>query len=217
MKSTNYLQGLTEEIKEAARVLKAGGVVAFPTYTSYGLAVDARNAKAVRRLYNLKGRTYKKPIHVLVPNQEAAKKIAKFNKIADDLAKIYWPGPLTLVLPLRARGASWKLLSAKTNTIGVRAADHSVIEMLLQVCDFPITATSANVSGKDNTYSVGQIKSQFSKSKHKPDYYLDGGSLTRRMPSTMVHIDHKHVTLLREGPIKFHELLKTIHSNVPSK
>lgn len=216
MKSTNYLQGLNEQVIEAARILKAGGIIAFPTSTTYGLAVDATNFKAVKKLYRLKGRTYKKPMHVLVSNTSAAKKIAKFGRLAENLANHYWPGPLTIVLPLKARGASWKMLSAGTGTIGIRAAEHNVISALFKLCKFPITATSANLSGKSNNYSIGQVKRQFVKSKLKPDFYLDGGTLTKRPASTMVQIENRHVTLLREGPIKFHDLLKNIHEHVSS-
>lgn len=154
---------------------------------------------------------------MIVENIEVAKKIGKFNKLAHDLAAKYWPGPLTLVLPLKAKGASWKMLSAKTKNIGMRVPDHSMGIVLLKACGFPITATSANISGKPDTFSVQEIKKQFAKSKVKPDYYLDGGALIHRRPSTMVQIDHKHVTLLREGPVKFHDLLKAIHQDVPNK
>jgi L-threonylcarbamoyladenylate synthase len=213
----NYLQDVKNQVQEAARVLKAGGIVAFPTFTSYGLAVDAKNEKAVRKLYKLKGRSYVKPIHVIVENMTEAKKIAKFNGLAEEIAKTYWPGSLTLVLPLKSKSASWKLLSAGTGTIGIRIPDHNVIADLLKVCHFPITATSANISGKPDPYSVKEIQKMFAKSKTKPDFYIDAGTLTRRKPSTVVQIENRHVTLLREGPVSFHDLLKNLHLNVPAK
>lgn len=213
----NNLSKKQEQLQQAVKVLKQGGIVAIPTFTSYGLAVDARNEKAVKKLYALKGRSFNKPIHVIIPNISSAEKIVKFNHLAHLLAKKYWPGSLTIVLPLKAKGKSWKMLSAKTGTMGVREADYILLKELLEVFPYPITATSANLAGQPNTYSVGEIKKQFAKSKIKPDFYLDAGTLTRRHPSTMVQIDRHHVTLLREGPIKYHELLKSIHLNVSNK
>ena len=150
----------------------------------------------------------------MVENLAEARKVAKFNSLADRLAKTFWPGSLTLVLPLVGKGKSWKILSAGTKTIGVRMSDHNMVTELLKQCKFPITATSANLSGQPNSYSIQEIKKQYAKSKLQPDFYLNAGTLTRRKPSTMVQIDDKHVTLLREGPIKYHQVLKTIHTHV---
>jgi L-threonylcarbamoyladenylate synthase len=195
---------------KAVGVLKRGGVVAFPTSTSYGLAVDPFNPKAVKKLYALKGRSFKNPVLVLVRDQREAGELVKFNAAARGIAQRFWPGPLTLVLPLKKSGPSWRLLSGGTKTLGVRLVDHALAEELSHAFGGPLTATSANATGKPNAYSIAEIKKQFGRAKLKPDFYLDGGKLSKTKSSTIVQIDGRHVTLLREGPIEFHHLIKIL-------
>jgi L-threonylcarbamoyladenylate synthase len=196
------------QIKKAVDVLKKSGIVVFPTTTSYGLAVDAGNPHAVKKLYQLKGRDFKKPIHVIAKDLKQAQELVKFNAVAKRIAKEFWPGPLTLVLPLKKSGGSWKQLSAGTKTLGVRIPDSSLLEEFAVNFQRPITATSANLSGKPQSYSIKEAKKQFSRAKLKPDFYLDGGKLGKTKPSTIIQIDGRHVTLLREGPIEYHRLIK---------
>ncbi len=186
---------------QAVEVLKRGGVVVYPTDTAYGLAVDATNSSAVDRLYKLKGRDFKKPTHVIIPHVSWLKKIVKLNKPALQLMNEFLPGPLTIVLSLKAKGKSWQKLSAGSKTMGVRMPDNAIALELALKFGKPITTTSANVSGKDNCYSVTEVKKQFAKSQHKPDFYLDGGKLRKIKPSTVVSLI-KGVKILREGPIK---------------
>jgi len=190
-----------EEIDKAVKILKKGGVVVYPTDTAYGLAVDATNLSAVKKLYAVKGRDFKKPIHIIFPNADWLKKIVRLNKNALRLMNKFLPGPLTIVLPIKAHGVSWKKLSAGTGTLGIRYPDHSVAQMLVEMFGKPITTTSANVSGLPNTYSVAEVKRQFAKSKLNPDYYLDGGKLKKIMPSTLVSVVNNNVTIIRQGPI----------------
>jgi L-threonylcarbamoyladenylate synthase len=199
---------MSDQIQEAIKILKAGGVVAIPTSTSYGFAVDATNEKAVRKLFALKGRNFKKPIHVIARDLKQVAGLVRFGGAAELLAKEFWPGPLTLVLPLKKAGPSWTALSAGSRTLGVRLPDHPVMAELMEAFGKPITATSANVSGKPQAYSVAEIKKQFISAKQKPDFYLDAGKLRGQKPSTIVQIDGRHVTLLREGPLEFHHLIK---------
>jgi L-threonylcarbamoyladenylate synthase len=196
-------------IEEAVKILLAGGVVAYPTDTAYGFAVDATNIKAIKKLYELKGRE-NKPIAVVCPSIKDASKIVNFNGTAKKLASEYWPGGLTLVLPLKAVGKNWDLLSAKTHALGIRCPDNSISIQLVERLQAPITATSANISGQPTTYSIKEIQKQFAKSKLKPDYYLDGGKLQTHDISTMLHIEGKHVTLIREGVVPYHNILKIL-------
>jgi L-threonylcarbamoyladenylate synthase len=115
-----------------------------------------------------------------------------------------------LVLPLKAKGQNWKLLSAKTGTLGVRYPDNEMCMALVKAFGKPITTTSANMSGKPTAYSVMDIKRQYSKSRAKPDFYLDGGKLHKNALSTMLHIDGRHVTLIREGVINYHDVIKAL-------
>lgn len=198
------------EIEQAAEVLKNGGVVVYPTDTTYGLAVDATNSKAINKLYKLKGRDFNKPIHVIFPSLLRASKIVTLNSTARKIIEKYWPGPLTVVLPIKAWSESWRKLSAKTSTLGIRYPENSIALELSKLFDKPITATSANISDQPNSYSINEVKKQFSNSKLKPDFYLDGGKLKNRPSSTIIQIDGRHVTLLREGPIKYHEILQDL-------
>lgn len=198
------------DIQEAVKILKKGGIVAYPTATSYGLAADANNLKAVKKLYALKGRLFNKPIHVIAPDLKQAAKLVKMNAVVKQIAQNFWPGPLTLVLPLKKTSPSWRMLSAGTKTLGVRTPDHPLQKALLKIFAQPITATSANVSGGPSTYSIAEIKKQFSRAKFKPDFYLDAGRLKKIKPSTIIQVDGRHVTLLREGPLEFHQIIKIL-------
>jgi len=187
-------------IEQAVKILKAGGVVVYPTDTAYGLAVDATSLSAVKKLYRLKGRNFRKPIHVIVPNTAWLKKIVKLNKPALKLMNKFLPGPLTLVLPLKTKGESFRILSAGTKSLGIRMPNHSLCIQLVKKLGRPITTTSANLAGGPNCYSTTEVKKQFAKSKYQPDFYLDGAKLKKTKPSTVVSLVG-HVRILRLGPI----------------
>src|SRR3989344_1017523 len=201
-------------IDKAVEVLKRGGVVVYPTDTAYGLAVDATNEKAVKKLYRLKGRNFKNPIHVILPHLLTGPygSIIEINASTKKLIKKFFPGPITLVLPLKARGKSWQLLSAGTKNLGIRLPKNKIALQLAKKFGKPITATSANIAGKDNTYSTLEVRKQFQKSKKKPDFYLDGGRLVKRKPSTVVLLTTKDAKILREGPISKKQIDKVLRN-----
>ena len=198
------------EIEKAVEVLKKGGVVAYPTDTAYGFAVDATSTKAIKRLMELKGRGSGKGISVIFPSLAQAKKVVSLNSHAKRLMDAHWPGGLTLVLPVKAKGSHWKLLCGGTRCLAIRRPDSEISMQLAEKLGKPITATSANLSGKPTTFSVPEIKRQFAKSRRKPDFYLDGGKLPGKRVSTVVQVEGRHVTLLREGAIDFHEIIKQL-------
>jgi L-threonylcarbamoyladenylate synthase len=175
--------------------------VVYPTDTAYGLAVDATNFSAVKKLYRLKGRDFNRPVHVIFPDTAWMRRVVEIGVPALKLMNHFLPGPLTIVLPLRARGRSWELLSAKTKSLGVRLPKHPVVFELLKQLKKPITATSANLSGDKTPYSVNEVLASFKKSNKKADFYLDGGRLKKIKPSTVVLVNGNHATILREGPI----------------
>lgn len=198
------------QIKQALAILKKGGSVVYPTDTAYGLAVDATNTKAVKKLYQLKGRDFQKPIHVIFPDVTWLSKLVFLNENVLRLMNRFMPGPITLVLPLKIESESFKLLSSGTNTLGVRLPDHQVALELARKFKKPITTTSANISGADNAYSVAEVKKQFLNIELKPDFYLDAGKLPVRKPSTVVLADGDIIKILREGPISESKILKAI-------
>jgi len=198
-----------EIIKQAVSVLRRGKAVVFPTDTSYGLAVDATNPKAVRKLYQIKGRSFKKPIHIVVNSISEARKFVEISNSARKLAKKFLPGPLTLVLPLRENLKNrtlWKLLTAGTGALGIRIPDHELALLLVRKLKKPITATSANVSGKKAAYSIEEIEAQFSHRKIQPDLVIDVGKLKPVRPSTIVDLTGQSVKILRQGPITLKEI-----------
>lgn len=188
-------------ITSVVKALRQGKVVAYPTDTSYGLAVDAGNFKAVKKLYKIKGRNFNKPVHIVAPSVTHAKKIARWNKTAGKLARRFWPGPLTLVLALRVEREALSVLSAKKGTIGIRFPKNKIALGLARNLKRPITTTSANLSGNSDCYSAKDIIAQFEKQKHKPDIIINAGKLLKRKPSTVVKTDSYRVTILRQGPI----------------
>src|SRR3989338_9047971 len=199
------------EIDHAVKILKTGGIVVYPTDTSYGLAVDATNLAAVKKLYRLKGRNFRKPIHVIAPLDKSShtpvygrkwlNRIVRVNARAAKLMEKFWPGALTIVLPLKAKERSWRMLSAGTGTIGVRYPANSTAQALVEALGRPITATSANVSGKPAAYSIAEAKRQFLKHRLYQDItFLGGGKLPKRKPSTVLSLAGR-VKIIRAGPI----------------
>jgi len=198
-----------DSIQQAVKILKRGGVVVYPTDTAYGLAVDATNLEAVNKLYRLKGRDFKHPIHVIFPNLAWLKKIVKLDKSALKIMNKFLPGPLTLVLPLKAKTKSFQMLSAGTKTLGIRLPNHSLALKLVKAFGKPITTTSANISGQATTYSVKDVQKQFADVKIQPDFYLDGGKLQKTKPSTVVSLVGR-VRILRAGPISETEIKRIL-------
>lgn len=183
--------------------LRAGKVVVYPTETSYGLGCDATNLAALRRLYLLKGRGFNRPIHVVIPSRQFAKKVGQWNAAAEKLAQAFWPGPLSIVLPFRPPSPQAYLLklAAGTRTIGLRLPDHPIPLDLAKSLGRPIPATSANRAGQPDSYSLKDVLGYFGNQPHKPDIIINTGRLPKRQPSTLVRIDGSAETILRAGPI----------------
>lgn len=195
---TTLSDGAFEEILS---FLRAGGVIAFPTDTAYGLGADPFNEQAVRRIFELKGRPETKPILLLVNSIAMARSVAFLSDMALALAKRFWPGPLTMILP--AREAVPELVTAGTRSVGLRWARAAFAGRLLDALNQPITATSANRSGAPSAVTVDEICEQFGKSI---DVIIDGGELPARGGSTLLDLTGTAARILREGPIAESEL-----------
>lgn len=195
----------TEIIHALAQALKHGKVVAYPTDTSYGLAVDIRKPDALKRLYQIKERYPTQPTHVLIPSVLYAKKILYWNSDADKLSDSYWPGPLTLVVKLRSKSTRFSGLTGDTGYLGVRIAKQKIAQDIVTALGGPITTTSANpskvVSGGKDSYSGKQVYEQFLSQKYQPDIILDAGVLPKKKPSTIVKLLDEGYEILRAGPI----------------
>lgn len=186
-----------KSLNKAVSVLKAGGVVVHATETCYGLACDAFDKDALRKLYRLKNMDFKKPISIIVSDLKMAKKYGVFSAKALTLAKKHWPGPLTIVVKRKASLPAHLNQSAKT--IGFRVPAHKFSLNIVRLLKGPITTTSANISGEPSPYSISAVKKQFRGRKLKPDFFINEGKLKKNPPSTVVDYSQKTPKILRQG------------------
>lgn len=199
MTNTRILPFSDESIVEAARLILAGEPVAVPTETVYGLAADATNAEAVGRIYEAKGRPSFNPLIVHVPDIAAAKRIGEFNEAAHELARRYWPGPLTLVIPLRAGSDIASIVTAGLPTIGLRVPAHPAMQALLRGVGRPLAAPSANASGSISPTRADHVLKSLG---GRIPLIIDGGRTERGLESTIVAASGPTLRLLRPGPIE---------------
>jgi L-threonylcarbamoyladenylate synthase len=182
-------------IARAAALLRSGALVSFPTETVYGLGGDAGDDRAVARIFDAKGRPRFNPLIAHVPDIEAVSRIAELSGRAHDLAGVFWPGPLTLVLPLRADAGLSPLVSAGLTTVAVRVPDHPLARQLLAAVGRPVVAPSANPSGRISPTDAGHVVAGLG---GRIEAVLDGGPCTVGVESTIVGFNPEPV-LLRPG------------------
>jgi L-threonylcarbamoyladenylate synthase len=193
--ATRFLDATRDAIAEAARVLAGGGLAAFPTETVYGLGADATNGEAVARLYAAKGRPQFNPLIAHVADAKAALPLARFTDEAKLLAGVFWPGPLTLVLPKADGCPVSELATAGLDSIAVRVPDHPIARDLLKAFGKPVVAPSANQSGHVSPTLAEHVRTDLD---GRIDLIVDGGPASVGIESTIVSfIDTP--TLLRPG------------------
>ena len=184
-------------VRQAVELLRAGEVVALPTETVYGLAANALDAKAVSKIFKVKGRPAHNPIIVHVASVEMAKQCAaKWPATADKLAKSFWPGPLTLVLP-RAKEIP-DIVTAGGTTVGIRWPSHPFIQAVIRECGFPLAAPSANLSGCVSPTNAGHVRKQLD---GKISLIVDGGQSQVGIESTVLDLTVSPPQILRPGMI----------------
>jgi L-threonylcarbamoyladenylate synthase len=193
---TKIIKAGAEAIAAAVRCLWAGGLVAFPTETVYGLGADAGNGEAVAQLYAAKGRPAFNPLIAHVANLAAARKLAVFDRDAERLAQDYWPGPLTLVLPKRAGCAIADLALAGLDSVALRVPAHPLARDLLLAFNKPIVAPSANRSGHVSPTSAAHVLADL---HGRIDLIVDAGSCAVGVESTIVSCLDGKPALLRPG------------------
>jgi len=187
-----------ESIAEAARLILSGEPVAVPTETVYGLAADAMNAEAVARIYEAKGRPSFNPLIVHVPDLAAAEAIAEFGEDARALAEQHWPGPLTLVVPMREDSGIASIVTAGLPTIGLRVPAHPAMQALLRAVGRPLAAPSANASGSISPTRAEHVLKSLG---GRIPMIIDGGATERGLESTIIAATGGPLRLLRPGPI----------------
>jgi len=197
------MNDLPEQVEKGFKILKEGGVIAFPTDTVYGLGADAFNLKAVERVYEIKNRPEHLPLPLLISD------IAQLTTVAEPafgtvwfLAKRFWPGGLTLVLP---KMVSLSFHLAKGSTVAVRIPNHPVCLALIARLGRPIVGTSANISGKTSALTAYKVRQQLG---DKVDLIIDGGRCPGGNESTIVDLTHEAPMILREGIIPAYEIDK---------
>jgi L-threonylcarbamoyladenylate synthase len=186
-------------IAEAAEVIRAGGCVAVPTETVYGLAADASDSRAVAGIYAAKGRPSFNPLIVHVPDLAAAERIALFDAVARDLATRFWPGPLTLVLPVRGDAGIASLVTAGLDTIAIRVPDHRAMQALLAATGKPLAAPSANASGSISPTRAAHVAASLA---GRIPLVIDDGPTPAGVESTIVQGNR----ILRPGPLDKEDL-----------
>ena len=187
-----------DAIAEAAELVRSGEPVAIATETVYGLAADAANATAVARIYEAKGRPSFNPLIVHVPDQAAAERIGDFAPEALDLARRHWPGPLTLVVPLKKDAGIASLVTAGLPTIALRVPGHRAMQALLRATGKPLAAPSANASGTISPTRAGHVLKSLG---GRIPLIVDDGPCERGIESTIVAAVGGPLRLLRPGPI----------------
>ncbi len=196
-KSLQILSTSAQEIGTAASLLEQGKLVAFPTETVYGLGADARNDGAVASIFAAKGRPSFNPLIVHVATSDVAARYVEFDDVAARLASAFWPGALTLVLPLRPQSGISKLVTAGLATLAVRVPDHPVVQSLLAAFDGPIAAPSANPSGRVSPTTAAHVRSGLD---GRIDAVVDGGACNVGVESTIISCGPQPA-LLRAGGI----------------
>lgn len=187
-----------DAIMRAVETLRAGGLVAIPTETVYGLAANAQDGKAVARLYAAKGRPSFNPLIAHVPNLDAAQTEGLFNAQALALADAFWPGPLTLVVDVATSGSVSDLARAGLNSIALRMPKHPVAHRLLTAFAGPLVAPSANPSGHISPTTAQHVLADMG---DRIDLILDGGACTTGLESTIIDARGDRPALLRPGSL----------------
>ncbi|MEK7158727.1 MAG: L-threonylcarbamoyladenylate synthase [Patescibacteria group bacterium] len=182
---------------ELIQILRHGGVIVYPTETAYAIGCDATNTKAIRRVYAIKSRAFTKPLPIIVSSMWMANAWVRWPRGAKKMAKQFWPGPLTLVLPKKQLPG---VLTAGRRNVAVRMSSHPIPPLLARALGRPIVSTSANVSGEKACYTLQEVRKQLA--SRKMDGWLDGGRLRRRPPSTIVDWMQGTPTITRQGTIR---------------
>ncbi|MFU8776515.1 MAG: L-threonylcarbamoyladenylate synthase [Roseovarius sp.] len=200
--ATEILQADAAGFAAASAIWSAGGLVAFPTETVYGLGADARNDRAVARIFEAKGRPRFNPLIVHVETADAALRYVEWPDAAEILASAFWPGPLTLVLPLRADAGLSPLVTAELPTLAIRVPAHPVAQGLLAAFGGPVAAPSANPSGRISPTTAAHVLAGLS---GRIEAVIEGGACAVGVESTIVGLVGQP-SLLRPGGVPIEAL-----------
>ena len=197
-----------EIIDRVVKILRKGGVIIYPTDSSYGLGCDPQNTKAINRIYKIKKRRASRPFLMVAENKGLVEKYVKFNPKAQKVAHHFWPGSLTMVLGARP-GIKISPRLLMREGIAFRVPKNKFLLKLLKKFKKPLVSTSANISFiQEPIYDGAEVIETFSKTKYKPDLILDAGRLPKVSTSTVADLTGDVPKILREGTIKRKEIFK---------
>lgn len=195
------MDSLQQQVEKGIEILKKGGIIAFPTDTVYGLGCDAFCFRAVERIYEVKRRPRHLPFPLLLGDISQVTTVAKpLSGIALSLARRFWPGALTLVLP---KSDSLPLYLSSGGTVAVRIPDHRICFALIQGIGSPLVGTSANISGSYSALTADEVEQQL---RERVDFIIDGGKCPGGNESTVVDATGVVPRILRQGIIARHEI-----------
>jgi L-threonylcarbamoyladenylate synthase len=198
----------SEKIKEIARILSSGAVIVYPTETFYALGANCFSRKAIQEIYRLKKRPPSKPLSVVISDMEMLRQIVlAIPPDFETLVSVFWPGPLTLVLKASSRVP--KELQSLSGSIGVRLTGHEWLRAMVRHASFPITATSANISGGEEIANPEEAVLLFDK---RVNLIVNAGETKGRLPSTVLDLTGRKPRLIREGAIPSSQLKKYLLS-----
>lgn len=193
------LKADTAGIEKASAIILKGGVIAFPTETFYGLGADAFNERALRRIFEIKGREENKPLLLLLAEVSwLAPLVKRIPPVAQKLMDRFWPGPLTLVFEAQTHLSP--LITGNTGKVGLRISSNYLTQKLVQTIGQPITGTSANLSGKPSLSAAEEVVDALG---NKVEAILDGGKTAGGFGSTVLDISGPSPLIIREGALPF--------------
>ncbi len=208
------LQPTLGEIGEAARALRAGKLVAFPTETVYGLGGDATNDRAVAAIFAAKGRPSFNPLIVHVSNTSAAAQHAELSAKAQAIARRFWPGPLTLVLPRRRDCRISLLATAGLDSVALRVPAHNIAQTLLMMAGVPLAAPSANPSGRLSPTEADHVLADLG---DKVEFVIDGGPCPIGVESTVLSLLDDRPRILRPGAVTAEQIAEILQGPVETE
>ena len=200
------LNNKKETLNNATKILQNGGVIVYPTDTLYGLGANALNEDAILKIFKIKKQDRNKPISVIVKDIKMARKIACIDSKVEKILNKIWPSPITVVL--RKKEIVSDILTGNGETVAIRISDNEFISALMKKIDFPITATSANISGENNLLKSKEIVEKFKKEKFAPNLFIDSGDIRNPTASTIIDLTTGIPKIIRVGIVGKEEIKK---------
>jgi L-threonylcarbamoyladenylate synthase len=200
------LKATIDNIRAASKIVKNGGVIVYPTDTVYGLGCDPFNVRAVKRVFKVKGER-EKPLPVLGSDIRYIQRIAKLQGRARKIAYKFWPGPITIIIPKKP--ALPNIVTCNLDSVGVRIPNHTVAIRLISLSGGLLIGTSANKTGEKSPKTAREAAKQLNE---EIDVILDGGPAPLGLDSNVIDLTLRKPEMLREGPIKLEEIMKSAPS-----